>query len=241
MRPWVILKPVDAICSKPQKYLVARSIIDNFTIEFVASLLIFMAAALFGMAEDDMRFAPSAAMGLVIVCLKDEDLFFPDAAPTVSLVLYFLGAYTPPELLSRLSGQLLAMTVVFAFLIEHPPHAHYAADLKTVFLFETLGTIMEHLTIAYLVLPMLSSTKRKRGTMGPENSAVAHAGVVVAVLHYFLQRGFKVEMSPVGTLLMMSMSALPMEHAITALAGQCIGVMLATLYLFSFAPRIRTR
>ena len=230
----------------PQRSHMARSLVDNFLIEFIATLLIYVTTVLYGTVEGDMRFAPSLAIGLGILCLKDEDMFFPDASATVSLILYYLGAYNVPELMTRLCGQFCAMAVAAAIFIDtHHSEIHGSAPLKMVFFYEGIGTIMEHLTIVYLVVPMLSaanaSIMRKSESTGPPNGAVAHTAVAVTVLHFLLQRGLHAEMNPTATVLLASLSIMPVNHAVTALAGQCIGVIFSLVYLSAFAPRVRTR
>ena len=143
---------------QPQRSQVARSLVDNFLIEFIATLLIYVAAVLYGAADGDMRFAPSLAIGLVILCLKDEDLFLPDASATVSVILYYLGAYNVSELMTRLCGQFCALAVAVAMFIDvHHNEIHGSAPLKMVFFYEWIGTILEHLTIVYFVVPMLAT------------------------------------------------------------------------------------
>lgn len=236
--------------SKPSpQHQTARSLVDNFLIEFIATLLIYVTTVLFSTVEGDMRFAPSLAIGLVILCLKDEDLFFPDASATVSVILYYLGAYNAPELLTRLCGQLCALAVAFAFFIDSQ-HAevHHSTPLKMIFFYEWIGTIMEHLTIVYFIAPMLinaaaanATIMRKHDLTGPPNGVVAHTALVVGVLHFLLQRGLHAEMNPTATCLLAMLSIMPLDRAITALAGQCIGVIFSLLYLCAFAPRVRTR
>ena len=225
----------------------ARSIVDNFLIEFVATLLILITVVLFGAADDDMRFAPSLAIGLGILCFKDEDLFFPDASATVSVILYHLGAYNAAELLARLFGQLCALAVAFAVFVDQHHHHHApVAPLGMVFFYELMGTVMEHLTIIYFVVPMLTAANnaalmRKREVTGPPNGVVAHTAFVVTSLHFLLQRGLRAEMNPMATILLAMLQILPLDYALIALAAQCIGVFFAAGYLFAFAPRVRQR
>jgi glycerol uptake facilitator-like aquaporin len=233
----------------PQQPHLARSLVDNFLIEFIATLFIYVAIVLFGTADGDMRFAPSLSLGLVILCLKDEDLFFPDASATVSVVLYYLGAYNVPELMTRLCGQACALAVAVAIFIDtHHAEIPHGAPLKMVFFYEGIGTIMEHLTIVYFVVPMLmnaatanASIARKSELTGPPSGAVAHAAFAVTLLHFLFQRGVHAEMNPTATCLLATLSIVPIDHAITALAGQCIGVIFSLVYLSAFAPRVRTR
>ena len=48
----------------------------------------------------------------VMVCLKDGDCFFPDATPSVTVLLWLMGGYDSwVQPLARMSGQLLALGV----------------------------------------------------------------------------------------------------------------------------------
>lgn len=137
---------------------VLRSLVDNFIIEFVASLFVYISLGLFWNAGDELRFAPAATLGLVMLCLKDEDLFFPDASPTVTFLLYVLGGYHWSHLVARVLGQGCALGIsiwfcstavlpVLDFRVKQP--------LNAVFGLEVLGSALEHLTVVYFVLPML--------------------------------------------------------------------------------------
>jgi glycerol uptake facilitator-like aquaporin len=52
-----------------------RSMVDNCTIEFIASLFLILATVFCWSWKDDnplLQFVPPLAMGLVLLCLKDE-------------------------------------------------------------------------------------------------------------------------------------------------------------------------
>ena len=52
---------------------------------------------------------PTAAIYAVMVCMKDGDCFFPDATPSVTVLLWIMGGYdTWVQPFARISGQLLA-------------------------------------------------------------------------------------------------------------------------------------
>ncbi len=207
------------------------SLADNFIIEFVASLFVYVSLALFWNAGDELRLAPAATLGLVMLCLKDEDLFFPDASPTVTFLLFVLGGYNWTHFLARVLGQVCALGIsvwfcsmavlpVLDFRVKQP--------LNVVFGLEMLGSALEHLAVVYLVLPMLpipdaSSAKKKRASyfffhrlrtsfgkrkcdsvIPPPPQAVLHAALIVTLLHYLLQRGFCVEVNPFSTVLLAS-------------------------------------
>ena len=191
-----------------------RSLADNFIIEFVASLFVHISLALFWNANDELRFAPAATLGLVLLCLKDEDLFFPDASPTVTFLLYALGGYNWPHLCARLMGQLsaLGLSIWFCSVAVLPPLAFRVYQpMEVVFFTEALASTFEHLTVIYMVLPLLPLAARptaaaeglhilfyrarskRDSTESPPMANVVNAALVIAVLHYVLQRGLCAE------------------------------------------------
>ena len=242
-----------------------RSIADNFIIEFVASLLVHIALALTWNVDDELRFAPAAAIGLVMLCLKDEDLFFPDASPTVTFLLYALGGYNWPHLLARLMGQLCALgaSVWFCTAAVLPPLAFRVVQpLPVVFFIEGLGSAVEHIAVMYLVLPMLPlaqrptaiaeglrflfyRTRSKRDSNTPPSTPmIVHAALIITALHYVLQRGLCAEVNPFATIMLaMAMRQQDNHHDVWAHAGiavwgQLVGVGFAAAYLAAFAPRL---
>ena len=70
-----------------------RTLLDNFMVEFMASLFVCLATILCWTPSttDTLQFVPSLVLGLVLICIKDEDYFFPDTSPTVTFVLWVLG------------------------------------------------------------------------------------------------------------------------------------------------------
>jgi hypothetical protein len=58
-----------------------------------------------------LQFVPALALGLVLLCIKDKDYFFPDTSPTVTFVLWILGGYTWMHVAARVTGQLLGAVV----------------------------------------------------------------------------------------------------------------------------------
>ena len=178
LQPYCCTQPRTAPQQQPSRATLTavwRSIADNFLIEFIASLFVHVSLALCWNAGDELRFAPAATLGLVMLCLKDEDLFFPDASPTVTFLLYALGGYNAPHLLARLMGQLCALgaSIWFcsvavlpplAFRIEHP--------LTVVFGIEALSSLVEHLAIIYFVLPMLPPPQHSNNNAADTNDEV---------------------------------------------------------------------
>lgn len=139
-----------------------RSILDNFIIEFVASLFVHVSLALFWNADDELRFAPAATLGLVMLCLKDEDLFFPDASPTVTFLLYALGGYKWPHLLARLMGQLCALgaSIWFCTAAVLPPLAFRVEQpMGVVFFSEALASALVRRQQLFLPVQLVAACR----------------------------------------------------------------------------------
>ena len=232
-----------------------RSLLDNCLVEVIASLFINLATVLcWPDAEDTgpLQFVPALALGLVLLCLKDEDYFFPDGAPTVTLVLWILGGYAWPHMLARLCGQAIGFGLALAIALSTEPlklehrveHAHTA-----VFALELVGTMVEHLAVVFVLMPLLPPTspseqgkvrpKAHQDTPPPSNAAVMHAAVTFAVLHWCLWRGLCVEMSPPTTLLVAILRGhhTHWETVRMALWGQAVGLGACMAYAALFIPR----
>lgn len=243
----------------PEQYAVgARSLADNFIIEFIASLFVFVSLALFWNVSDELRVVPAATLGLVMLCLKDEDLFFPDASPTVSMLLYALGGYHWSHLIARVGGQTCALGLAVWFCMEAalPPLAFRVDQpYAMVFYLEALGSTLEHLTVIYFVLPLLPIAQQSQrvrlffqvrpkcsAPSGPSPREVAYAAGIISVLHYVLQRGFCAEVNPYASIViaaaMQRQGKNTWKHVGVAVLGQMAGVVFTAFYTLAFAPRV---
>jgi glycerol uptake facilitator-like aquaporin len=200
-----------------------RTMMDNCIVEFFATLFLILATifAWNWKNNDDIfdQFIPALTLGLILLILKDEDYFFPDAAWTVTIVLWALGGYGSwTHVLARLVGQTLALGAAFwvcsyatipdmVYIKEHP--------LWIVFMLEVLATALEHMAVVYVIMPLLPPTnshganflfpkvkpKSDKHTKAPSNPIVMHAAVTFSTLHWLLWRAFGTEMNPAVTLL----------------------------------------
>lgn len=137
-----------------------RSLVDNMVVEMLASLLVSLATVLCWTTSnaDTLQFVPSLVLGLVLICIKDEDYFFPDTSPTVTLVLWILGGYTWIHVLARVVGQLLGFAIaLWICLYATVPPLVYRVEHTTtvVFALELIGTALEHMAVVYVILPLL--------------------------------------------------------------------------------------
>ena len=210
-----------------------RTLVDNMVVELLSSLFVNLATVLCWTKSttDLLQFMPAAVLALVLVCIKDEDYFFPDTLPTVTFVLWALGGYTWIHVVARLTGQIIgfglsawiclyAVVPVLDYRVEQP--------LPILFALEAIGTTLEHMAVVYVILPLLPPAhvhlaypalakkdeapplrwglarvkpKSHHETQAPSNPMVMHAALTFAGLHWCLSRGFCIEMSPLQTLL----------------------------------------
>ena len=200
-----------------------RSIIDNCIIEFMAVLFVNLTTVMcwdFSGDNQTLQFIPALVLGLVLLCLKDEDYFFPDASHTVTLVVWALGGYrTWSQPCARLLGQTVGLAVsLWICSAATLPHIviHVQHPLSIVFVLEIIGTALEHMAVVYVILPLLPSEnahgsnfkfpkvkpKSHKDTEAPSNHSVMHAAITFTGVHFCLWRSFNVEMNPSVTILL---------------------------------------
>jgi glycerol uptake facilitator-like aquaporin len=200
-----------------------RSIIDNCIIEFMAVLFVNLTTVMcwdFSGDNQTLQFIPALVLGLVLLCLKDEDYFFPDASHTVTLVVWALGGYrTWSQPCARLFGQTVGLAVsMWICSVATLPHIviHVQHPLSIVFVLEIIGTALEHMAVVYVILPLLPSEsahgsnfkfpkvkpKSHKDTEAPSNHSVMHAAITFTGVHFCLWRSFNVEMNPSVTILL---------------------------------------
>ena len=232
-----------------------RSLLDNCMVELIASLFINLSTVLCWPDVSDtgpMQFIPPLALGLVLLCIKDEDYFFPDGAPTVTLVLWIVGGYAWPHLLARLCGQAigtgLALVIALASDVTKLDH-RVKHTCVVVFALELIGTMIEHLAVVFMLMPLLPPTtatergkvrpKAHQDTSPPTNAAVMHAAITFSVLHWCLWRGLCVEMSPTITLTVAILHGDRAHWDVVTMAlwGQAVGMCACMAYAALFVPR----
>jgi hypothetical protein len=205
-----------------------RAVVDNFIIEFLAALFINVSAVMYGGMKADSKdphfsdpwtqIIPAVVMGLVMMTLKDDDFFFPDSAQTITLLMWAVGAYDNwVHPLARIMGQTTAIgiTIWLCKDIAIPPWVSIGRPPMVIFSTEMLGTIIEHMAIVYLFLPLLPhivhlqmnnartpnpklrvQPKNHIETDEPTNQVVIHASIAFAGLHWCLRLCFIAEISP---------------------------------------------
>ena len=199
-----------------------RSIIDNCIIEFMAVLFVNLTTVMcwdFSGDNQALQFIPALVLGLVLLCLKDEDYFFPDASHTVTLVVWALGGYrTWSQPCARLLGQTVGLAVsLWICSVATLPKIviHVQHPLSIIFVLEIIGTALEHMAVVYVILPLLPSEnahgsnfkfpkvkpKSHKDTEAPSNHSVMHAAITFSGVHFCLWRSFNVEMNPSVTIL----------------------------------------
>ena len=246
---------------------------DNCMVEFLATLFLILATIFCWnwKAADDafVQFIPGLTMGLVLLCLKDEDYFFPDASWTVTIVLWALGGYGSwTHVMARLVGQSLALGMAFwicSSATMPPILMHIEHPLWIVFALETFATMLEHMAVVYVIMPLLPPVnshganflfpkvkpKSDHSTKAPSNPVVMHAAITFASLHWCLWRAFGTEMNPAITLIIAflrqrqssssehhnSEGVNPWSHATMAIWGQVVGLLLCIIYTAVYIPR----
>ena len=240
-----------------------RSLLDNFAVECLATLVVQLATLLCW----ELQPVPALMLGLSFLCIKDEDYFFPDGSPTVTLVIWVLGGYSWTHALMRVLGQLAGVTLAVCICLadKHVSMLAYRVEHTTsaVFALELVGTLVEHMAVVYVLLPLLPPSqhptlaaqnllrvfpkvkpKSHSDTRAPSNQAVVHAAVILSTLHWCLAWGFCVEMAPMGTLarsvvLSAAHHESTWDEAILAWWGQVVGVAVCLVYVALYTPRQR--
>ena len=217
-----------------------RTMMDNCMVEFISTLFLILATIFcWGWKTDDafMQFIPALTMGLVLLCLKDEDYFFPDASWTVTLVLWALGGYGSwTHVIARMVGQSLALAVAVWICGAATIPAiivHVEQPMAIVFVLEAFATMLEHMAVVYVIMPLLPPSnshganflfpkvrpKSDHLTKAPSNPVVMHAAATFASLHWCLWRAFGTEMNPAITIVLAYLRKKQQHAAAGPLAG----------------------
>jgi glycerol uptake facilitator-like aquaporin len=236
-----------------------RSLVDNFLVECIATLLLHT-ALLFCWEEQPI---PSVVLGLMLLCIKDEDYFFPDGSPSVTIVIWVLGGYSWTHALMRILGQIVGTSLAVAVrLSDTPPMPALEYRVQhapgVVFGLELIGTLVEHMAVVYVLLPLLPPSqhptptsrslarifpkvkpKSHSETQAPSNQAVVHAAAILSLLHWSLTWGLCVELTPLGTLARAIVSNHVWEEAVLAWWGQVVGITFCIAYVALYTPRTR--
>jgi hypothetical protein len=140
---------------------------------------------------------------------------------------------------------------------EHP--------LWIVFMLELLATALEHMAVVYVIMPLLPPITYSTGFLtvkvkpksdhtakAPTNQTVLHAALTFSVLHWLLWRAFGTEMNPAVTVIIAYLrkrqltsagddthhhAVDPWHHAIMAIWGQIVGLIVCIIYTLMYNPR----
>jgi hypothetical protein len=190
-----------------------------------------------------------------------QDFFFPDGSSTVTIVLWALGGYGSwTHVVARVVGQSVALGMAFwvCSAASVPTIVvHRSQPMTIVFAMEALATMLEHMAVVYVIMPLLPppaqqqhgfmfpkvKPKSDHATKAPPNHAVMHAAVTFASLHWCLWRGFGTEMNPSITLVLaylrkqQGVDEHAWEHATMAVWGQIVGLVMCIAYTAVYFPR----
>ena len=200
-----------------------HSLIDSFIVELLSSIFVSL-SVIFSWDWTGQNFAlqfiPGITLGLIMLCLKDEDYFFPDGSPLVTCMLWLMGGYLT---WMHSCVRLLAHAIGFGFsywmcTISPIPvmvyHRQYTAN--AYFAMETFTTAIEHIALVYVVMPLLPPVnlqgtkflfprfkpKAHPETLAPSNAVIMHAAVIFSTVHWVFWRMLSCEMNPQVLLLL---------------------------------------
>ena len=213
-----------------------RSMVDNLCIEMFSSTVINL-TSIFGydFKGDNfaLQFTPALITGLVMMGLKDEDYYFPDASPLVTLLMWAIGGYSSwVQAAFRLMGHFIWFLIslwictkaVLPKLIIHGT----LQPAIIVFALEAIMTAVLHLSVVYVVVPLLPSPsspspsnftnnnhrneyvwtfnrvrhKSHKENTPPSNKLIAHASITFLLIYWCMWRTFETEMNPSTTIIM---------------------------------------
>ena len=240
---------------------------SNASVEFLGSfmlLLITLACEVLpSVAKDANRvWYISLASVISLICLKDEDFYPPDGAHHITTVLYCIGAYdTKTEVFFRFVGQTLGVVVGWAVASQldlshtHPFEETQKANTGVICATEAFGTLLESLTLVYLLVPLLTiSTKLPGGgvqwhlkpktdvdTHTPPTERLLGVSLVLVLLHWTLCSVFNVDLQPTVTLILAILRGDHWDVALGRILSQWAGTAVACIYANFYVKRYKER
>ena len=203
-----------------------RSMIDNLCIEVFSSTVINL-TSIFGYdySGDNfaLQFTPALIVGLLMMGLKDEDYYFPDASPLVTLLMWAIGGYSSwMQAASRLAGHTLgffiSLWICSRATLPKLIVQHVLQPTSIIFALEAIMTLVEHLAVVYVIVPLLPAPSSSNGSVSwsfsrvrhkshrentpPSNKLIMHAAFVFVLIHWCMWRTFETEMNPSTAVLM---------------------------------------
>ena len=227
-----------------QKQFKWHSMVDNFTIEFLSSTVVNLTCIFSYDFRGDsfmLQFTPSLIIGLLMMGLKDEDYYFPDASPLVTILMWAIGGYNSwVQAVSRLSGHFvgffISLWICTNATIPNLIRQHVFQPPSIVFVLELIMTAIEHLAVVYIIVPLLPSPfsfshhhnnnnptyytwnfnrvrhKSHKENTPPANKLIVHAALTFVAIHWCMWRTFETEMNPSTTILLAYIRSLQVDE-----------------------------
>jgi hypothetical protein len=194
-----------------------NSLIDNFLVEMLSSIMVNLSVIFSWDWSGDnfaLQFIPGIALGLIMLCIKDEDYFFPDGSPMVTILIWTMGGYFSwIQSLVRLMAHGVGFAISLWLCTSSPIPLmtyHKKYDPAVYFGMEALTTSIEHIAVVYVVMPLLPpmnkhgskflfpkfKPKSHPETEAPSNSTIMHAALVFSTIHWIFWRMLNCEMNP---------------------------------------------
>lgn len=249
-----------------------RVLLDAIIIEFLASFFVHVVVLMHWSepthvdpSDWTLQFLPAVAWGMVLLILRDQDLFFPDTTASITLVQWCLGAYhTWKSPIIRIVGQLLGATAAVGLatlntvrLPDYTENEH--TGRLGLFFLNFAATTLEHLACIYIVLPLLpitnshikvvssSASLKEENRAAPSTERISMAAFAFACVHWLLWKTFNSEMIPTITVSVGFMRSYTGADSVSAshawelvgfcVLGQIVGVVCALGYALFLIPK----
>lgn len=253
---------------EPQGMADYVEVLQHLVLEMMASILVTYSVVYMPESGLDYlkQYVGSLTIFAVIVTMKDAYLFFPDATPMTTVVLYAASLYTLEngatdwaDIAGRLVGQGLGCGVVFGLVyankdavLEHSLIASrngtvplYNGDALVHSLNEGIATMLEGAAIAFATIPLVGVYESMEGIQSksemipPSGRALCIVGLSLGLIHYVLERLFQTTMSPLATMLQYSLRG--EWHGVwQPVLAQLGGLALACAYVHWCSPSKKT-
>jgi hypothetical protein len=200
-----------------------NNLLDSFLVELLSSILVCLSVVFSWDWTGDnfaLQFIPGIILGLIMLCIKDEDYFFPDGSPMVTVMIWLMGGYFSwVQSLVRISAHCIGFAVSLWICTSSPiPVMTYHRQYSPAVYFgmEALTTAIEHIAIVYVVMPLLPTTNNKGirflfppvhpkshpETMAPSNTLIMNSAIIFSLIHWVFWRMLNCEMNPSVLLLL---------------------------------------
>ena len=235
--------------------------LSNASVETLGSLMLLLvtvACEVMPSVEQDLNreWYVAVVTVLSLVCLKDEDFYPPDGAHHITAALYSIGVYdTKAEVFFRLLGQTIGVVVGWLIAsqldLSHSKPFHAKTSVGVICTIEALGTLLETLTLVYLLVPLLTvkqpgnvwrlKPKTDTETHTPSTERLLCVATVLVVLHWTLFSVFGADLQPAVTLVLSVLRGDSLDVTIGRLLAQVVGTSVACFYSRFYVQRYLDR